>query len=90
MFFLNLGVLFVLFFEIEFLHSSDWPGTHYEDQAGLKLTDPPASVSQVQELKHLCLSDLKFSNLKTLKCVIASFWRQYLFYNNVNDHVADF
>lgn len=33
------------------LCSSGCPGTPYVDQAGLKCRDPPASASQIQELK---------------------------------------
>jgi hypothetical protein len=33
------------------LCSPGCPGTHYVDQAGLKLRNPPASASQVLELK---------------------------------------
>jgi hypothetical protein len=33
------------------LYSPGCPGTHFVDQAGLKLRDPPASASQVLGLK---------------------------------------
>jgi hypothetical protein len=33
------------------LYSSDCPGTHFVDQAGLELRNPPASASQVLGLK---------------------------------------
>jgi hypothetical protein len=33
------------------LYSSGCPGTHFVDQAGLKLRNPPASASQVLGLK---------------------------------------
>jgi hypothetical protein len=33
------------------LYSPDWPRTHFVDQAGLKLRNPPASASQVLGLK---------------------------------------
>jgi hypothetical protein len=33
------------------LYSPDCPGTHYADQAGLELRNPPASASQVLGLK---------------------------------------
>jgi hypothetical protein len=39
---------FVLFFP---LYSPGCPGTHTIDQAGLELRNPPASASQVLELK---------------------------------------
>jgi hypothetical protein len=43
---------FVLFcFETGFLCSPGCPGTHFVDQAGLKLRNPPASASQVLGLK---------------------------------------
>jgi hypothetical protein len=40
-----------LFFETGFLCSPGCPGTHSVDQAGLELRNPPASASQVLELK---------------------------------------
>jgi hypothetical protein len=40
-----------LFFETGFLCSPGCPGTHFVDQAGLELRNPPASVSQVLGLK---------------------------------------
>jgi hypothetical protein len=68
--------LFLSFFLFLFLflfqdkvspYSSDCPGTHFVDQAGLKLRNPPASASQVLGLKAcattpsvLCLSFCKF------------------------------
>jgi hypothetical protein len=33
------------------LYRSGYPGTHFEDQAGLELRNPPASASQVLGLK---------------------------------------
>ena len=38
-------------FETVSLCSPGWPGTHYVNQAGLKLTDLPASTSQVLGVK---------------------------------------
>jgi hypothetical protein len=50
--------LFVLFFVFVFvfqdrvsLYSPGCPGTHFVDQAGLELRNPPASASQVLGLK---------------------------------------
>jgi hypothetical protein len=44
--------LFLFFFwDRVFLYSHGCPGTHFIDQAGLKLRNPPASASQVLELK---------------------------------------
>uniref|UniRef100_A0A8C6MWR6 Uncharacterized protein n=1 Tax=Mus spicilegus TaxID=10103 RepID=A0A8C6MWR6_MUSSI len=44
--------LFIYFvFETGFLCSSGCPGTHFVDQAGLELRNPPASASQVLGLK---------------------------------------
>jgi hypothetical protein len=40
-----------LFFETGFLCSPGCPGTHFVDQAGLELRNPPASASQVLGLK---------------------------------------
>jgi hypothetical protein len=44
--------LFFLFFQDRvFLYSPGCPGTHFVDQAGLELRNPPASASQVLGLK---------------------------------------
>jgi hypothetical protein len=49
---LFLFVCFVLFYQNRvFLYSTGCPGTHFVDQAGLKLRNPPASASQVLGLK---------------------------------------
>jgi hypothetical protein len=40
-----------LFFETGFLYSPGCPGTHFVDQAGLELRNPPASASWVLGLK---------------------------------------
>jgi hypothetical protein len=43
---------FVLFFDTGFYrYSPGYPGTHFVDQVGLKLRNPPASASQVLGLK---------------------------------------
>jgi hypothetical protein len=55
----NTSVLFLVFFfffffwffETGFLCSPVCPGTHFVDQAGLELRNPPASASQVLGLK---------------------------------------
>jgi hypothetical protein len=39
------------FFETGFLYSPGCPGTHFVDQVGLELRNPPASASQVLGLK---------------------------------------
>jgi hypothetical protein len=50
--FLFLFCLFVcLFRDRVFLYSPGYPGTHFVDQAGHKLRNPPASASQVLGLK---------------------------------------
>jgi hypothetical protein len=47
-----LGVLFCFVFRDRVsLHSPGCPGTHFVDQAGLELRNPPASASQVLGLK---------------------------------------
>jgi hypothetical protein len=48
--------IFFFFFFLVFpdrvsLYSPGCPGTHFVDQAGLELKNPPASASQVLELK---------------------------------------
>ena len=48
----SLLVLFCFVFQDRVsLCSPDCPGTHFVDQAGLELRNPPASASQVLELK---------------------------------------
>jgi hypothetical protein len=42
---------FLLFRDRVSLYSPDCPGTHFVDQAGLELRNPPASASQVLGLK---------------------------------------
>jgi hypothetical protein len=44
-------VCFVCFRDRVFLYSPGCPGTHFVDQAGLELRNPPASASQVLGLK---------------------------------------
>jgi hypothetical protein len=39
------------FFETGFLYSRGCPGTHFVDEAGLELRNPPASASRVLGLK---------------------------------------
>jgi hypothetical protein len=47
-----LGFLFFFFFQDRVsLYSPGCPGTHFVDQAGLKLRNPPASASRVLGLK---------------------------------------
>jgi hypothetical protein len=43
--------LFLFFRDRVSLYSSGCPGTHFIDQAGLDLRNPPASASQVLGLK---------------------------------------
>jgi hypothetical protein len=49
--FVCLFVCLFWFFETGFLYSPGCPGTHFVDQAGLELRDPPASASRVLGLK---------------------------------------
>jgi hypothetical protein len=44
-------VLFCFFKTGVYLYSPGCPGTHFEDQAGLELRNPPASASRVLGLK---------------------------------------
>jgi hypothetical protein len=46
-----LFVCFFVFRDRVSLYSSGCPGTHFVDQAGLELRNPPASASQVLGLK---------------------------------------
>jgi hypothetical protein len=50
-FFIYLLFLYFWFFKTGFLCIPDCPGTHFVDQAGLELRNPPASASQVLALK---------------------------------------
>jgi hypothetical protein len=66
--------------ELVSLYSSGCPGTHFVDQAGLELRNPPASASQVLGLKactttefgsldlaiHLCLRGFPSSLIENL------------------------
>lgn len=54
-------LLFVLFLRWS-LQSSACPGTHFIDQAGLRLRDPPPSASQCWGLSHTppCLDTFFF------------------------------
>jgi hypothetical protein len=55
-------VLFCLFFRDRVsLYSSGCPGTHFVDQAGLELRNPPASASQVLGLKAYATMPNEFS-----------------------------
>jgi hypothetical protein len=45
------GCLFLVFQDRVSLYSPGCPGTHFVDQAGLELRNPPASASQVLGLK---------------------------------------
>jgi hypothetical protein len=50
--FVCLFVCFVFVFQDRIsLYSPGYPGTHFVDQAGLKLRNPPASASQMLGLK---------------------------------------
>jgi hypothetical protein len=44
-------IFFLVFRDRVSLYSSGCPGTHFVDQAGLELRNPPASTSQVLGLK---------------------------------------
>jgi hypothetical protein len=44
-------ILFIYFWDRVSLNSPGCPGTHFVDQAGLELRNPPASASQVLGLK---------------------------------------
>jgi hypothetical protein len=49
---LSLSLSFWFFRDRVSLCSPGCPGTHFVDQAGLELRNPPASASQVLGLKH--------------------------------------
>jgi hypothetical protein len=46
-----MSLFFLVFQNRVSLYSPGCPGTHFVDQAGLKLKNPPASASQVLRLK---------------------------------------
>jgi hypothetical protein len=48
------GLVFWFFWDRVSLYSPGCPGTHFVDQAGLELRNPPASASQVLGLKVSC------------------------------------
>jgi hypothetical protein len=50
-FFLSFFFIFLFFQDRVSLYSPDCPGTHFVDQAGLKLRNLPASASRVLGLK---------------------------------------
>ena len=56
-------ILFFFFFQDRVsLYSPSCPGTHFVHQAGLELRNPPASASQVQELKA-CVTTAQLHSL---------------------------
>jgi hypothetical protein len=65
--------LFLVFRDMVSLCSTGCPGTHFVDQAGLELRNPPASASQVLGLKAWCtttgtmliFNDTTFMNVKS-------------------------
>jgi hypothetical protein len=57
--------LFVCFFETGFLYSPGCPGTHFVDQAGLELRNPPASASRVLGLKACATTPGFYPQLST-------------------------
>ena len=60
--FLFCFVLFLVFRDRVSLYSPGCPGTHFVDQAGLELRNPPASASQVLGLKACATTALLFNN----------------------------
>jgi hypothetical protein len=66
---------FPFFWDRVSLCSPGYPGTHYVDQAGLELKNPPASSSQVLGLKA-CATTARHMNdfLKVLGNLGASLW----------------
>jgi hypothetical protein len=51
------------FFKTEFLCSPGCPGTHFVDQAGLELRNPPASASQVLGLKACSITARQLTSM---------------------------
>ena len=56
---------FLVFQDRVSLCSPDCPGTHFIDQAGLELRNPPASASQVLGLKACATTDSYCYNFNT-------------------------
>jgi hypothetical protein len=54
--FFSFSFLFLFFRDRVSLYSPGCPGTHFVDQAGLELRDPPASASQVLGLKACAIT----------------------------------
>jgi hypothetical protein len=80
------GFLFFCFFwffrDRVSLYSPGYPGTHFVDQAGLKLRNPPASASQVLGLKACPTTARLFSVFEGAvsslnDCTIRQFQWQY-------------
>ena len=69
-------VLVLVFLDRVFLYSSGCPATHFVDQAGLRLRNPPASASQVLGLPacattaRLQLTFLYFLYFEMFHCIL--------------------
>jgi hypothetical protein len=59
-------IVFGFFRDRVSLCSSGCPGTHFVDQAGLKLRNPPASASRVLGLKACATTPGSYATLKVL------------------------
>jgi hypothetical protein len=69
-------MLFVLFFVFRdrvSLYSPCCPGTHFVDQAGLELRNPPASASRVLGLKACTTTPGLFMHFKKIFIIICKY-----------------
>jgi hypothetical protein len=74
--------LFVCFWDRVSLCSPGCPGTHFVDQAGLELRNPPASASQVLGLKacmhhERCFNKPKFLCAKASESILKKIKKKY-------------
>jgi hypothetical protein len=77
----NIWFFWLFFQETVSLCIPDCPGTHFVDQAGLELRNPPASASQVLGLK-VCATTAQ-RNICVLKEHSASMFEEWLWHFNL-------
>jgi hypothetical protein len=63
-------VLVLVFRDRASLYNPGYPGTHFVDQAGLELRNPPTSASQVLGLKECATMPGDKEVLKRISCII--------------------
>jgi hypothetical protein len=78
-------VFLVVFWDRVFLYSSGCPRTHFVDQAGLELRNPPASASWVLGLKvcvtmpslYVCFTRVAYKLWSASPTMAISWWKLY-------------